>query len=361
MTTELHAYVEQVLGERAYLVGGSVRDMILGVECDDYDFTTPLLPDDIEARVKAAGRRAITTGKRHGTIMFKTPDGKHKVEVTSHRTEVYEEGSRKPIASFGCSLHEDLMRRDFTINAIALRSDGRIIDPFGGRDHLDQRLLVTPDRPKKTFNEDPIRMLRAARFATRYDMEVAEHVEVKMHDRAHRILMPAPERVATELDKILLEPDPTAGLELLARTKVLNFILPEIAIQVGYDQNSCYHALPLWEHTLAVVAGVSADLDLRWAALLHDVGKPASRKLNTKTGYHNYIKHDMIGAMMAASILRRLKMSNERVETVSRLIEEHLRDDSPLKEADDAAKKERGIWDSPAAIALVDSLRNSDD
>lgn len=355
---ELHRYVEEVLGARAYLVGGSVRDELLGVPCDDWDFTTPLLPDEIEQAVRQAGRKPILTGKRHGTIMFKTPDGKHKIEVTSHRTETYEEGSRQPIAKFGCSLNEDLTRRDFTFNAIARRSDGRVIDPHLGRQHLKDRILMTPDRPKKTFNEDPIRMLRAARFVARYNMNVELSTFNAMKDRAHRILMPKIERVTTELDKLLLEPVCFGGLQLLADTRVLNFILPELAIQVGYDQNSKYHEYPLWIHTLRVVEGVPADLELRWAALLHDVAKPFVARVNEKTGFTNYVKHDMLGARMADDICRRLKMSNDRREAISSLVESHLLDSSPLKAADNAAKGDSdNLWNQPAAQALVGALR----
>jgi poly(A) polymerase len=354
---ELHNYVEEVLGARAYLVGGSVRDELLGIPCDDWDFTTQLLPDEIEKAVRQAGRKPILTGKRHGTIMFKTPDGKHKIEVTSHRTEVYEPGSRQPVASFGCSLNEDLLRRDFTINAIARRSDGRIIDPFGGRSALVCGVLETPDKPKKTFNEDPLRMLRAVRFVSRFGLSVEARTFAAMQDRAHRILMPKIERCLTELDKLLVVDHPAAGLRLLSDSRVLNFILPELALQVGYDQNSKYHEYTLWEHTLRVVSGVPADLDLRWAALLHDIAKPAVAKLNAKTGRTNYIKHDMLGAKMSEALCRRLRMSNDRIERVSSLVESHLLVDSPLKEADDAAKGDPdNLWNSPAARRLVDSL-----
>jgi putative nucleotidyltransferase with HDIG domain len=194
-------------------------------------------------------------------------------------------------------------------------------------------------------------------------MTVDPAVEKSMMDRSHRILMPKIERSLTELDKLLLEPDPTPGLSLLARTRILNFVLPEIAIQVGFDQNSKYHSLELWEHTLRVVSGITRErpehlrddffgmllagdqfytdeefLDLRWAALLHDIAKPQTQKLNTKTGYYNYVKHDMLGAHMADALCRRLRMSNDRRQRVVALVESHLLDSSPLKAADDAAK-----------------------
>lgn len=334
----VHKYVEALLGTRVYLVGGCVRDELLGRQTKDWDFTTGLHVEEIESRVKAAGRHAYVTGKRFGTIGFKTPDGLHDVEVTTFRSDEYEFGSRKPVVTFGSSIVEDLGRRDFTFNAIAKRTDGKIIDPYDGIQDLNDGVVRAVGNARTRFKEDPLRMMRAARFAAVLDMEIEDATFAAMERYAHRILTISRERVVSELDKILMSPNPSVGLRILADSRILNFILPELSIQVGFDQNSKYHSLELWEHTLAVVNGVPEDLMIRWAALLHDVAKPMTRKLNMKTGFHNYVKHDMLGGVMAVDICKRLKMSTDRIVTIGALVTDHLDDDSPLKEADDAAK-----------------------
>lgn len=333
---ELHTYVESVLGTRVYLVGGSVRDAVLGRECKDYDFATALLPDEIERRVKAAGRQSYCVGKRFGTIGFKMPDGSAYVEVTTFRSEEYEQGNRKPVVEFGADITADLSRRDFTMNALALRSDGHLIDPHGGRDDIAARVLRAVGNPRTRFKEDPLRMLRAARFTSTLNMSCDDGVCEGATRLAHRILTTSKERQTDELTKILLSGDPKAGLDFIAETRLLNFIIPELSIQVGYDQNSRYHALSLWEHTTAVVDLAPCTPELRWAALLHDIAKPFIR--TEKPGRSIYAKHDLLGGHMAADVCRRLKMSTAMTEAVAEIVTTHLLDDNPLRAADNASK-----------------------
>ena len=319
-----------------YLVGGSVRDSIMGRECDDYDFATSLNPDDIEAAVHAAGKHAYTVGKRFGTIGFKV-NGR-KVEVTTFRQERYEKSSRKPTVEFVGDITSDLSRRDFTINALAFRS--HIIDPFNGRDDIENGVIRAVGNARSRFKDDPLRMLRAARFAAQFGFTVAPETIDAGRRLCHRILMVSRERWVMELDKLLLSDKPSVGLRVLAEMDVLRYVLPHINLQVGYDQNSCYHSLELWEHTLAVVDGVPADIELRWAALLHDIGKPYVRQ--EKVGRSIYVKHDLLGAELVAQVASYLKWPNARSENVYALVRDHLLGNSPLKAADDAGKRHSG-------------------
>lgn len=315
----------------SYMVGGSIRDKLLGLEPKDYDFATPLLPDDIEKAVKDSGRRAYLTGKRFGTIGFKFED--KFIEVTTFRTERYGK-TRKPEVEFVESLNEDLSRRDFTINAMAYSS--KLIDPFGGKLDLKAKIIRAVGNPTVRFKEDPLRMLRAARFAAQLDFDIEPTTLKSMAKNAHLILTVSRERWIMELDKLLIG-NASKGLQVLADTDLLKFIMPELRLQVGYDQNNRNHSLTLEQHSFGVVDKLPKDLTLRWAGLLHDVGKPFVRTENPK-GHSNYVFHELIGAEMVYGIGKRLKWSNERLNAVQDLISHHLEDTSPLRKADNASK-----------------------
>lgn len=317
-----------------YLVGGSVRDIQLSREPKDYDFCTPLSPDEIETRVKAAGKRAYSTGKRFGTIGFKSNG--FFVEVTTFRAERYEPGNRKPQVEFVADINQDLGRRDFTINAMALRGT-RLIDPYGGRLDILARKIKPVGNGTERIKEDPLRMLRAARFAAQLGFEVDPNFIGTMRKHAQKIMQVSRERWVQEMDKLLTSEHPEKGLAVLADSYLLKFMLPELWTQIGYDQDSPYHDLTLWEHTLSTVKLAPNTPDLRWAALLHDVGKPFTRTKNNK-GYSNYLMHDLVGSYIAEGISRRLKWSNERHEIVTSTIKDHMRDESPIRSADNASK-----------------------
>lgn len=317
----------------ASLVGGSVRDEILGIEPHDFDFCTPYLPDEIEALVKKSGKRAFVTGKRFGTIGFKH-DGKF-IEVTTYRSEVYGK-TRKPDVEYVDSLEEDLSRRDFTMNAIAY--DGRnYIDPYGGRMDIGNGIVRAVGIPTHRFKEDPLRILRAARFAAQCNFNVEEKTLAAMKKNANSILRVSKERWMQELDKLLVAEYAAKGLTVLAQTGVLKFILPEIALQIAYNQNSDYHDFDLFQHTVRVVEKVPRNRAVRWAALLHDVGMPFVRTENAQ-GRSNYVFHDIVGAELVYGIAKRMKWSNELSAEVQALVLHHLEDDSLLKEADNASK-----------------------
>lgn len=315
------------------LVGGSVRDMLMREEPHDYDFSTPLLPDAIEGLVKAAGKRAFITGKRFGTIGFKH-DGKF-IEVTTYRSEMYDK-TRKPTVEYVGSIEQDLARRDFTINAIAY--DGvKYTDPFGGRSDIENKTIRAVGVPTHRFKEDPLRMLRAARFAAQLDFTIEEKTFRSMKKNANSIIRVSKERWMQELDTLLISNNPQKGMYVLADTGLLKFILPELALQIAYDQNSDYHEKYLFDHTLEVVRKVPKKRSLRWAALLHDIGKPFTRTGN-KSGRSNYIFHDAVGAELVYGIAKRMKWSNELLKEVQPLVLHHLKDDSPLREADNSSK-----------------------
>jgi putative nucleotidyltransferase with HDIG domain len=328
--------VAEVLGKDSstVLVGGSVRDMLLGAKPKDYDFATPLLPDEVEKRVRAAGKRAYTVGKRYGTIGFKL-DGNF-IEVTTFRSELYDLSSRKPQVTFTNDLQRDLSRRDFTVNAMAITMGGELVDPFDGRKDLDAKIIRAVGVPKHRFREDPLRMLRLVRLAAKYNFDVDSTTAKAVTDLAYSLTKISTERVTAEMDGILVAAHARKGLELLASLGLLPFSLPLLAVQVGYDQNSKYHSFNLWEHTIKTVEGVDADVELRWAALLHDIGKPFVRQ--DKPGRSTYVHHDLVGARLVVMLARDLKWSNERRQRIVELVREHLDDDNPLRTADNAAK-----------------------
>jgi poly(A) polymerase len=280
--------VIEVLGtDEVYLVGGSVRDIVLGQEAKDFDFTTPMLPDEVEAKVKASGRRAYAIGKKFGTIGFKVevePRVFEYVEVTTFRSEVYTSKSRKPEVQFVPSLDEDLARRDFTFNAMVLKVDGTIYDPYGGRIDILKRLINTVGLPKDRIQEDPLRILRAARFAARYGFTIDPNFIGKARHLADRIYDVSIERWVQELDKMLVSEHYEEGQEALHMMGMWYRILPEM-----YGEN----VLPLDDLDLGT------DVDLAWAKLLSgiDANPKVARYIN-------------------GGICQRLKFSNQRTKTI---------------------------------------------
>ena len=340
----VHQQVHDLFGGRVYLVGGAVRDYLLEREVTDYDFATPLTPEEVEALVRASGRRPYLVGKRFGTVGFRLPasDGYRYIEVTTYRQENYTPGSRKPAVEFTLDLEEDLARRDFTINALALSVDGTICDPFGGQADLAAGIIRAVGNPKERFREDPLRILRAVRFAARYNFEIEAGTAKRIRSMRFELLQVSRERWVQELDKLLAGPHVKRALRLLMDLGLWTVLIPDLSLQQDYDQNSDYHDFPLFEHTCRVVENVPAEnLDLRWAALLHDLAKPFVPTLN-KRGRTNYLHHDTLGASLAEDVARRLKFSNRRRQFVVAAIRDHLQPDSPLKAYDDAGKKEPG-------------------
>ena len=311
---EIQRKVQEILqSEEVYLVGGSVRDLVMGQEPKDYDFTTSLTPDEMKPRIKAAGRRVynIGNGEKHGTVTFKVPldleGGEHNrgsmfeyVEVTTHRTEVYDGKSRQPITTFGVSLDEDLARRDFTMNAMVLRNDGSIYDPYGGKLDIYAKQIKTVGMPKDRITEDPLRILRMARFAARYGFTIDPNFIGKARQLADRIFDVSVERWVLELDKLLTSKFVYEGLTALHEMGILPRILPEL-YQVN-DDGASYYTNPFECREQREVYEVA---DEAWKFLLSNVHTPSQVKDATKT--IRYIN---------AGICARLKFSNDRTNLI---------------------------------------------
>jgi poly(A) polymerase len=313
-------------GRRLYLVGGSVRDALIGADGDpagpsDLDLTTDALPDEIEELLGGWADAIWTQGKRFGTIGAR--QGGRIFEVTTHRSEHYAPESRKPEVSFGDDVLVDLSRRDFTINAMALELPGmELLDPYDGLADLVGHRLRTPLDPRVSFDDDPLRMLRAARFAARFDLEPDPELLEAVRSMADRLSIVSAERIRDELDRLVMLPVPSKGLWFVVRTGLAEHFLPELP-GLEVEQDPIHQHKDVLAHTLAVVDKTSPDRLLRLAALFHDVGKPKTRAIGDQgVSFHH---HEVVGARMTRTRMRALKYSNEDVDTVVALVELHLR------------------------------------
>jgi len=312
-------------GRRLYLVGGVVRDLVLGADMDaaDLDFTTDATPDQIKRLVGPMADALWTQGERFGTIGAKVGD--RTFEITTHRAEAYWPDSRKPDVAFGTDVTEDLARRDFTINAMALdltASEPQLIDPHGGLEDLLARRLRTPLGPDVSFSDDPLRMMRGARFVARFDLEPAPELVSAIHTMADRLEIVSRERIRDELDKLMVVPDPSAGLWFLVDHGISAMVLPELA-EMRVEQDPIHRHKDVLTHTIAVAAKTSPNLVVRLAALFHDVGKPKTRSIGSSgVSFHH---HEVVGARMTRDRMRALKYSNQMVDDVSHLVYLHLR------------------------------------
>lgn len=319
-------------GFRLALVGGSVRDALLGRLGNDLDFTTDARPQQVLKLVKGWADAVWDVGIAFGTVGARkdTPQGSFQIEITTYRSEAYDRTSRKPEVTYGETIGEDLVRRDFTVNAMALDLPDRVfVDPHHGLEDLAARVLRTPGTPEESFSDDPLRMLRAARFAAQLDFEVAPEVVAAMTAMAERITIVSAERVQGEINKLLLAPHPRKGLKLLVDTGLADHVLPELpALRLERDEH--HRHKDVYEHTLTVLEQAIAletdgpDLVLRLAALLHDIGKPRTRRFESD-GRVSFHHHEVVGAKMTRKRMRELKYSKELTEDVSRLVELHLR------------------------------------
>src|SRR5579863_330184 len=318
-------------GKPLYLVGGAVRDQLMGKQSKDLDYTTKATPPEIKEILTKAKFPVIPIDEASGTIgtllQGEFPaSGKFQVEITPFRTEErYQKGRGNPTVTFGDSLEKDLLRRDLTINAMAVDDEGKLIDPFGGQVHLKEQLLITPSDASEIFGQDPLRMLRVARFMSKLGFTPIAEVRKAMHERAGLILTISRERWKQEMDKLLVGPFVSNGMNLLADTRLLQFILPEILpilLMRGVNQGQ-YHSHDIWGHTLKVIEGVPANATLRWAAMLHDVAKPHTR--TEIEGKIQFLQHAELGAEMFDSIADRFRFSSDEKYKVKFLIEQHLR------------------------------------
>lgn len=315
------------------IVGGPVRDALLGRRTNDLDLTTNARPDDILRIVKPLATATWDIGRAFGTIGAKIHG--EQVEITTYRADSYDGATRKPIVAFGDSLDSDLLRRDFSVGAMALRLPGpALVDPTGGVEDLISGTLRTPGDPDVSFGDDPLRMLRAARFASQLGFSVAPDALEAITRLRETIRIVSPERVQSELVKLLQTDDPVRGIRILVDTGLMGEIMPEVpALRLEVDEH--HHHKDVYEHSLTVLRqaidlekqrhpGAAPDVTLRLAALLHDIGKPATRKLEPGGGVSFY-HHDLKGARLARKRLQALRFDSDTTSSVAQLIEQHLR------------------------------------
>jgi len=318
-------------GHELALVGGPVRDAFLGRKAPDLDFASTATPDEILSIIKPIVDAHWDIGREFGTIGARI--GNFQIEITTYRADKYDRDSRKPEVAFGKDLNADLLRRDFTVNAMALRLPERVfVDPFDGLKDLVDGIIRTPGRPEDSFSDDPLRMMRGARFASQLEFEIEPETFDAMRNMVDRIEIISAERVQAEFVKLMLGKNPRKGLEVLVDSGLAAKVLPELpALKLEVDEH--HHHKDVYEHTLRVVEqaidyekdyGLEKDFTLRFAALMHDIGKPATRKLEPGGGVSFY-HHDVVGAKLTKKRMQALRFDNDTTKAVCRLIELHLR------------------------------------
>ncbi len=319
-------------GHEIALVGGPVRDILLGRGSKDLDFTTSAHPDVIERLLSGWADHVWDIGKAFGTIGCRK--GEWVLEVTTYRSETYDPTSRKPEVSYGDSLEGDLARRDFAMNAMAVRLPSRqFVDPYGGMEDVAHQRIRTPGTPEDSFSDDPLRMMRAARFAAQLGFTPDPAVVTAMTAMADRITIVSAERVRDELEKLICADHPRIGLDLLVSTGLAEHVLPELpALQLMKDEHQRHkdvyeHSLTVLDQAIDLESRLSVptpDFVVRFAALIHDIGKPKTLRFEgaRKVTFHH---HDVVGAKLARKRMKALRFSNEQIEQVSKLIELHLR------------------------------------
>ena len=343
----------------AYLVGGCVRDLMLNPSKDAIDVDIMVEGDGIAfAKILAQKINVpkIVPFKKFATA--KIPYKEFEIEVASARLEKYDKSSRSPSEVTLSSIQDDLLRRDFTVNAMAVslneQNFGEFFDPFNGMEDLNNKILKTPLDPDITFSDDPLRMMRAAYFASKLSLSIEKNCLESIKDNAERISIVSQERITNELFKILGTKKPSIGLDILQQSGLMTFIFPEISVMYGLDQSNEYHHKDIFYHTLEVVdnaAQLSDKLDLRLAALVHDIAKPKTRRLSKSKGYTFY-GHDDVGARMLKGISTNMKFSNSTRDYITKLTSLHLR---PIS----LAKKD--VTDSAIRRLIVDAGEEIDD
>jgi poly(A) polymerase len=319
----------QKCGYEIYVVGGYVRDLLLGKHIKDIDFVVVgdamVFADQLKHDLHL---RKLVRYPRFGTFMA-TYYG-YALEFVNARSESYSQDSRKPVTK-QADLYSDLSRRDFTINTLAMSIDpknfGQIIDRFDGQKDLKNKLIRTPLAPEQTFSDDPLRMMRAIRFASRLDFSIHEPVWKAIEETRQRLQIVSQERITDEFNKILLSDTPSRGLRMLDKSGLLEIFLPELLEMKGVEQRNKYHHKDVFYHTLEVLDNIARrtnDLKLRLAALFHDIGKPKTRRFDEQAGW-TFHGHEIVGKKMVGTILRRMRYSSETIAYVKKLTRLHLR------------------------------------
>jgi poly(A) polymerase len=344
----------RLAGHELYLVGGVVRDLLLGRDHGDLDFATDAVPRETTKVLRGWAERLYLVGVKFGTVGARRRD--QVLEITTFREEVYAEEHRKPSVTFGRDLRTDLSRRDFTVNAMAVRlPEGDLVDPFGGVKDLAAKRLDTPLDPEIAFSDDPLRMLRVARFAAQLELDPTPRVVRAIEQMHDRLAIVSAERISDELSKLLVSDAPSRGLELVVETGVAEEFLPELsALQL--EQDPVHKHKDVLHHTFAVVEKCEADLTLRLAALLHDVGKPKTREITPDgVSFHH---HEVVGARMARERLQALRYPSHLVDDVAKLVELHLRFHGYTEWSDSAVR--RYVRDAGPLLDQLNQLTRAD-
>ncbi|HUH52887.1 MAG TPA: CCA tRNA nucleotidyltransferase [Microbacteriaceae bacterium] len=320
-------------GHELALVGGPVRDLLLGRAITDLDFTTSANPDETKKVLETLTSKIWEVGRAFGTVAALVEG--QQVEITTYRADIYRDDSRKPEVTFGETLEGDLLRRDFTINAIALRlPELKLVDVSGGLEDLLARVIKTPGKPEVSFSDDPLRMLRAARFVSQLGFEVQEDVLQAITKMADRLDIISAERIRDEFVKLLATEKPVPGIRILVDTGLCDRFLPELSGLRDMQDDHGRHK-DVYEHTLTVLqqtihleevrnhSADGPDVVLRMAAIMHDIGKPATRRF--ERGSVTFRHHDVVGAKMTKKRLRALRFDNDTINSVAKLVELHLR------------------------------------
>ena len=313
-------YILEEAGFEAYIVGGSVRDLMLNKKPSDYDITTSATPVEIQETFKEF--KTLYVGKQFGTVIVVQQDG--YVEVTTYRTEgEYIDGRRPSEVFFTKDIYEDLSRRDFTINSMAYNKKVGIIDPYNGKMDIENKIIRTVGNPVKRFSEDHLRILRAVRFSSQLNFTIDEYTFEACKALSDSLKYISAERIRDELFKILITIKPSNGIRMMLDLGILDIIIPELLATVDFDQKNPNHNKTLFEHILCVLDETQPVLSIRMAALLHDVAKPLSLTIDEK-GIGHFFGHDKQGAEISKEILTRLRCSREFIEKVTKLVNEHM-------------------------------------
>ena len=344
---------------KSYLVGGCVRDLMLNPSADSIDIDIMVEGDGISfAKLLAKKMNVPKVVPFPKFATAKIPYHEYEIEVASARLESYDKSSRNPSSIQISNIQDDLLRRDFTINAMAISLNennfGEFFDPFNGMEDLKNKILKTPLNPDNTFSDDPLRMMRACYFASKLSLEIEPECLLSIQNNSERISIVSQERITNELFKILGTDRPSIGLNILQQSGLMQYVFPEISIMYGLDQSNEYHHKDIFYHTLEVVdnaAKLSNNVDLRLAALVHDIAKPKTRRLSKSKGYTFY-GHDDVGARMLKGVAESMKFSNSTRDFITKLTALHLR---PIS----LAKKE--VTDSAIRRLIVDAGEEIDD
>ena len=342
-------------GFQIYLVGGAVRDGILGIETKDFDFTTNASSEDSIKMLNKNDYKTTEIGRAFGTI--ETTVGDYSIHITTYREDKYNKDSRKPEIKTSGELETDLSRRDFTVNAIAYDiNNSEIIDPHGGLKDLSEGLIRTPDTADISFSDDPLRMLRACRFVSTHGFTPNNELFKAISKNVERIEIVSTERIRDEFTKLLTGKEPSLGLKAFVESGLSELIMPELN-ELKIEVDPKHHHKDVYEHTMVVLDRVSPTLVSRMSALLHDIGKPKTKGI--ENGKVHFRHHEVVGAKMSKKILKRLKYDNETIKKVSLLVETHLRPNTFKMGWTDSAVR-RYIIDAGGLLEELNDLVRAD-